>query len=71
MASAKTALNSGGQIVSWTSSGSSTTRQIDANVSDTLAWCQWALRELNPEVWGFNRSRTVAAFSKYAAPSQE
>lgn len=61
---AKAAFTAGDKIVSWGSSGSSVTRQISDSPGEVCAWCQWALRELNPEVYGFNRSRTVASFAE-------
>jgi hypothetical protein len=63
-ASAKASLTSG-QLVSWSSAGNSATRQVfqGESPSEVMRWCQWALRELNPTVYGYNRTRTVATFS--------
>jgi hypothetical protein len=51
-AAAKAALSNGGNISAWSSSGSSVSRLIDSPPSHVCAWCQWALRELNPSAYG-------------------
>ncbi len=60
---AKASLASGSAIISWQSSGSSVTRQITDSPGETMAFAQWLLKKLNPELYGFDRSRTVATFN--------
>ena len=60
---AKASLLAGSNVVSWSSAGSSVSKQITSSPAEVIGWCQWALKELNPEVWGFNRRRTVATFN--------
>jgi hypothetical protein len=61
-AAAKASITAGSAVVSWGSSGSSVTRQIHDSPAAVCNWCQWMLRELNPEVYGFQTNRTVASF---------
>lgn len=63
-AAAKASITSGSTVVSWSSAGSSVTKSIppDTTPSEVCSWCQWMLRALNPEVYGYNRSRVKAAY---------
>lgn len=62
-AAAKEAITSGSKVISWSSAGSSVSRLASDSPSETMRWCQWALRQLNPAIYGYNRPRTRAVFS--------
>ncbi len=61
-AAAVAAVKSGGNVVSWSSEGSSVTRIADGTPSDVLRACLYAKRYLQPEIWGRNLTRTSVSF---------
>jgi hypothetical protein len=63
-AAAKAHLLAGKTTVAWSSAGNSVSKLVpsDMTPSEVIAWCQWALRELNPATYGYNVTRTRASF---------
>ena len=58
---AKAAIIAGEKIVSWSSAGSSVSKQpVDSG--ELMAWAQWLMRELAPEIYGPNRRSVVASY---------
>ena len=62
---AKSSLIAGDKIISWGSAGSNVTKQIHDSPAEICAWCQWALRELEPQTYGKNLRRTIPSFNVY------
>ena len=61
-ARAVAAVKSGGNVVSWSSAGSSTSRIPDGSPSEILRACLFAKRQIQPEIYGRNITRTSVSF---------
>jgi hypothetical protein len=56
------AVKAGGSVVSWSSEGSSVTKNVDGTPTDTLRAVLFAKRFIQPEIYGRNITRTSVSF---------
>ena len=66
-AKAKQMLLEGKTLMNWTESGSSAGKQFAMPVKDTLEECAFALRKLDPQIYG-GRRRTIGRSSVARIP---
>lgn len=61
-ASAVAAVKAGGSVVSWSSEGSSVTKNVDGTPTEVLRAILFAKKHLQPEIYGRNLTRTTVSF---------
>lgn len=61
-AAAVAAVKAGGSVVSWSSEGSSVTKNVDGTPTEVLRAVLFAKRYIQPEIYGRNLTRTTVSF---------